>query len=273
MKRILSGLMIIAVMVLVFIFSHVPFVINAFIALISMGALYESLIITKYNESKVLMVTSLIFAGLYPFAAMLQVQFNGVFTFGILIFIIILFGALMIYYRSFSFEKICVIGVLTLIIPVFLTSLYYIRNKEFGLYYLIMVFLISWGSDTGALVIGSLFGARKMSPQISPNKTIAGGLGGVFASVIVVVCLVYCVSLFETGVTVNYLNAIICAVVGSVFSIFGDLSASLIKRTFKVKDFGKLIPGHGGVMDRFDSVLFTAPALFLLLSFLEIFVK
>lgn len=273
MKRILSGIIIIVVMILVFAFSHVPFVINAFIALISMGALYESLITTKYNESKVLIVASLIFAGAYPLAAMLSFSVNGVFTLGIFVFVMILFGALLIYYRTFSFEKICVICVLSLIIPVFMTTLYYTRIKEFGLYYLIFIFLASWGADTGALVIGSLFGARKMSPQISPNKTIAGGIGGIFASVAINLCLGYCASLFEPGLKVNYLNLVICAVVGAVFAIFGDLSASLMKRTFNVKDFGKLIPGHGGIMDRFDSVLFTAPALFLLFNLLEVFVK
>ena len=272
MKRILSGIVIIAVMVAVFIFSGVPFVLNAFIALMAMGAVYETLITTKYNESKVLIVASLVFAGAFPFLAMLPFRLNGgVFTFGIFAFIVILFGTLMIYYRSFSFEKICVICVISMLIPIFLTTLYYIRGMEYGLYYLIMVFLASWGCDTGALVMGSLFGARKMSPQISPNKTIAGGLGGVAVAIALNVCLAYCVSVFDTGVTVNYLNLIIITFAGAVMAIFGDLSASLIKRTFRVKDFGKLIPGHGGIMDRFDSVLFTAPVIFILLGFLEVF--
>ena len=116
-----------------------------------------------------------------------------------------------------------------------------------------LVVLTAFGTDIFAYFTGYLFGKHKLCPAISPKKTIEGAIGGVFGSVILSFAFIMIIQpdlLF---------HAIVIGVLGSIISQFGDLTASIIKRKIGIKDYGNLIPGHGGVLDRFDSVLFTAP--------------
>ena len=273
MKRVLSAVVILAVMVLVIAFSHVPFVLNVFVALISAAALYEAMVVTKYIESKFLIVISMTFAVCIPFVHMLPELLHSAVTFSIFVYTVVVFAALLIFYKVFSFERLAVIFLLSLMIPLFFTTMVYTRSLPYGLYNLILIFIVSWLTDTGGYIFGKLFGRHKMTPRISPKKTVEGAIGGVFASVVICTCFAYIVDLFDASVEVNYILVVVFAAVGAVFAIFGDLSASLIKRNFGVKDFGHLIPGHGGVMDRFDSVMFVAPALYLAFEALPVFFR
>ncbi len=119
-----------------------------------------------------------------------------------------------------------------------------------------LIFLIPFGSDTFAYFVGNLFGKRKLSPTISPNKSVEGAIGGVFGSV--ALSLIFNHYLWQ-GPAWKF---ILIGALGSVVSQMGDLIASKIKRTCHIKDYGDLIPGHGGVMDRFDSVLFSGPLIY-----------
>lgn len=271
MKRVLSGVVLVAVMLGVFSFSHVPFVLNVFVALISACALYEAMVVTKYIESKFLIVISMLFAFGIPFIHLLPEFLHSAVTFSIFVFTVIVFATFLIFYKVFSFERLAVIFLLSLIIPLFYTTLVYSRALPYGLYNLIFIFIVSWLTDTGGFLFGKLFGRHKMCPVISPKKTVEGAIGGIVSSAAICLCFMYIVDIFDPSVSVNYIVACICAVIGSVFAIFGDLSASLIKRNFNVKDFGNVIPGHGGIMDRFDSVLFVAPALYLAFEAFPIF--
>lgn len=131
-----------------------------------------------------------------------------------------------------------------------------------GLYWILFGFICSWVTDIGAYFAGRLLGKHKLSPKISPKKTVEGAVGGVvFAAAInAAVLAVFDQWVFESA-HIAYYVIIPLSIVLSVISMFGDLSASVIKRNFGVKDFGKLIPGHGGIMDRFDSCLFVFPVL------------
>lgn len=122
--------------------------------------------------------------------------------------------------------------------------------------YVWLVYIIAFGSDTFAYFTGKFFGKKKLYPEVSPNKTIEGAVGGVIGSTIL--SLIY----FNYLSINKYFYIIIFSVSTSIFSMVGDLTASKIKREFDVKDFGNLLPGHGGIMDRFDSVLFVAPAVY-----------
>jgi phosphatidate cytidylyltransferase len=119
-----------------------------------------------------------------------------------------------------------------------------------------LIFLTAFGTDIMAYFSGYLFGKHKLAPKISPKKTIEGSIGGILGSVLL--C-----GLFGFFVIPQILvHCIIIGVLGGIISQFGDLTASIFKRKMGIKDYGKLIPGHGGVLDRFDSVLFTAPMVY-----------
>jgi phosphatidate cytidylyltransferase len=134
-------------------------------------------------------------------------------------------------------------------------------------FYIGFIFIVSWGADTGAYFVGSFFGKRKLSPIISPNKSVEGAIGGMLmASILSVLWSLY----FEPSFLVF---SILLAVVGSIISIFGDLVASKIKREIGLKDYGKIMPGHGGVMDRFDSLILVTPVVYYMIVFYLVFVK
>ncbi len=130
-----------------------------------------------------------------------------------------------------------------------------------GVFDVWLIFLCSWGCDTCAYCVGMLLGKHKMAPVLSPKKSIEGAVGGVVGAM-----LLGGVFAALTGGIV-WMYAVICGV-GALISMVGDLAASAIKRQTGIKDYGRLIPGHGGVLDRFDSVIFTAPIIYFLASVL-----
>lgn len=149
-----------------------------------------------------------------------------------------------------------------------LSCIYQTREMEKGLYIVWLIFLCSWGCDTCAYCVGVLFGKHKMSPILSPKKSIEGAVGGIVGTFLLTAlyCTVFQKQMELTDVQVWIVSAI--SAVGGLFSMIGDLSASAIKRNYEIKDYGKLIPGHGGILDRFDSVIFTAPAIYYLTEYL-----
>ncbi len=147
-------------------------------------------------------------------------------------------------------------------VGVMLSFIYQTRMLENGGRYIIwLIFLSSWGCDTCAYCVGRKFGKHKMAPVLSPKKSVEGAVGGVAGAA--ALGIIY--ALLTRGPIVEYL--IICAA-GALISMVGDLAASAVKRNMNIKDYGKLIPGHGGVLDRFDSVIFTAPVIYFLAVFL-----
>lgn len=139
-----------------------------------------------------------------------------------------------------------------LYIPFFLFHIYYLDGSK----YIWLVFIIAFGTDTFAYLSGNLLGKRKLSPNISPNKTIEGSLGGIMGSV-------FCTTVYSIYYKLSPLwKLALLAVIASIFSQIGDLVASKIKRWAKIKDYGNIMPGHGGVLDRFDSIIFSSPIIY-----------
>ncbi len=132
---------------------------------------------------------------------------------------------------------------------------------------LLCTMFAAWLGDTFAYFFGSKFGKRKLSPKISPKKSVEGAIGGVAGSTVCsVIAYIVCEIFFFTNDTIKIWMVIPAAIILCVIGMCGDLSASVIKRNFGEKDFGNLFPGHGGVLDRIDSFLFTMPAIYILLS-------
>lgn len=140
---------------------------------------------------------------------------------------------------------------------VMLSFIYQTRMMEGGAFLVWLIFLCSWGCDTCAYCVGMLIGKHKMAPVLSPKKSVEGAVGGVVGAVLL--GAVYGVAV--KGEILEY--GVICGA-GALISMVGDLAASAIKRNHDIKDYGTLIPGHGGIMDRFDSVIFTAPVIYYL---------
>lgn len=148
--------------------------------------------------------------------------------------------------------------------PVMLSFVYLTRTSPQGIYMVWMILISSWGCDTCAYVVGKLIGKKRIFPVLSPKKSLEGCVGGVLGTTLI--GYLYGRFFVEQAVPdqrVTWIIAFICAV-GAVMSMVGDLAASAIKRNHNIKDYGKLIPGHGGIMDRFDSMIVTAPMIYFL---------
>lgn len=148
--------------------------------------------------------------------------------------------------------------------PVMLSFIYLTREQEVGKYIVWLILISSWGCDTCAYVVGMLIGKKKIFPVLSPKKSLEGCIGGVVgAGLIAALYAIFAVENVFPDKRVTIVITVIC-MVGAVMSQVGDLAASAIKRNHEIKDYGKLIPGHGGIMDRFDSVIVTAPMIYFL---------
>lgn len=149
-----------------------------------------------------------------------------------------------------------------------LSCIYQTRIMEMGAYIVWLIFLCSWGCDTCAYCVGVKFGRHKMSPVLSPKKSVEGAAGGL-AGTFLLTALYASVFREQMGITAGQILLLAAiSTAGGVISMIGDLAASAIKRNYEIKDYGTLIPGHGGILDRFDSVIFTAPVIYYLARYL-----
>ena len=149
-------------------------------------------------------------------------------------------------------------------VPVMLSCVYLTRSLENGFYFVCLIFLSSWICDACAYCVGMLFGRHKLAPRLSPKKSVEGAIGGIIGAAGAGALFgAFFANKMVPELSATLTFAIICGV-GAIISQIGDLAASAIKRNHDIKDFGKLIPGHGGILDRFDSVIFTAPVIYFL---------
>ena len=257
MTRLMSGIVLVAVLLATGIVGG-P-VMFAFTLLISLIGYWEFLKVFGL-EKNILGLLGFLFAVLYYAGMYLELSqaVTGILIIGYLM-------ALMAVY-VFTFPKYKTESILAAFfgfcyVPVMLSFLYQIRmlpveGKVTSVIYW-LIFICSWGCDTCAYIVGMLFGKHKMAPVLSPKKSIEGAIGGIAGAAL----LGYVYGMFFAAAPA--VIAALCAV-GAVVSQVGDLAASAIKRNHDIKDYGHLIPGHGGILDRFDSVIFTAPMIYTL---------
>lgn len=253
--RLLSGILLVIVALLTICTgSYVLYFTLLTISLIGMKELYT---VMKVREEH---VTALEIAGyasacLYYIAAGLDFEsygFMAIIGGLVLIMFVYVFG-----YPKYHANQIMAAYFGILYVAVMLSFIMLTRNLEGGKFLVWLIFLCSWGCDTCAYCVGKLIGKHKMAPVLSPKKSVEGGVGGVVGAALLGALYAWATK----GDVVGY--ALICAV-GGLISMVGDLAASAIKRNQGIKDYGKLIPGHGGILDRFDSVIFTAPVIYFL---------
>ena len=260
-------------LVLLFFFGAPVF--NGALSLILGVAVYELLQTAQYGKRKLITVVCVAFGALLPwFELPLLKPYRVLLLFAFAAF---LFAALLRWHDTLRTEQVSQIFFVSVVYPIALTTLLYIRD-DFGaskaLYYTVLIFLCAWMSDAGAYFAGRFFGKRKMAPNISPNKTVEGLIGGILASLISVVLVTFgysaLMSYLGEPVSINYLSLTGASVLATFVGVFGDLTASIMKRQNGIKDYGSIMPGHGGVVDRFDSVVFVAPCFYVWLRFFVI---
>ena len=172
--------------------------------------------------------------------------------------------------HAVNFRDICAILVGGVAIPMALTCLLRIRMLDFGTGLVLIPLIAAFCSDTMALFAGMACGKHKLSPKVSPKKTVEGAIGGLLGGIVGMV-IFQIVFHKVTGQPIPMLPCILMGLFGAAVGQLGDLSFSLIKREYGIKDYGRLLPGHGGVLDRFDSMVFCAPLIEMLILWLPAF--
>ena len=228
-----------------------------FAALLAIGS-YELLYRTHLVKHSRLVIYSSIMA----FAVVMWSYAGAVHAWlliGLLLYTIVLFAEMMADHVKVRIEMIALCYFAGAVVPFLLSSLIRILTMTTGRYVILIPFAIAFLSDGGAYFAGLKYGKHKLAPVVSPNKTIEGALGGLVAAMLGMLIYALVLDLAFQQFRVNYGIAILYGLVGSLVGVFGDLCFSIIKRQTGIKDYGNLIPGHGGVLDRFDSMMMVAP--------------
>ena len=185
-----------------------------------------------------------------------------------MIFILIVLMAVYVFtYPKYHADQVMAAFFGVVYVSVMLSYIYQTRILPGGIFTVWLVFVCSWGCDTCAYCVGMLIGKHKMAPILSPKKSVEGGIGGIVGAALIGILYALAVNYWGNAGE-DVLRYAIIGAAGGAISQIGDLAASAIKRYHNIKDYGKLIPGHGGILDRFDSVIFTAPIIYYLALFL-----
>jgi len=187
-------------------------------------------------------------------------------SFVVFVILAVLMSIIVFEHKKYNVSDIA-ITVFGIVYVVFLFSfIITTRNMENGAYYIWLIFISAWATDTFAFFTGITIGKRKLIPAVSPKKTKEGSIGGIIGCVIAV--SLYGIYLNSVLPKVPFYHFIIIGLLGGVISQIGDLAASAVKRFVNIKDYGNIMPGHGGVLDRVDSILFVAPVIYYYISFI-----
>lgn len=275
-KRILSALVAMALAISIMVIDNV-WLYTAAITFFSVVGVWELIRAVKCTEFKLLTTACLIVAFLAPPILILgKTMYLWLFDFIRPVFAgfaISLFAIMLTKHKRIKFEHITMCGSAALLIPAALSCVILFRYEAaqddvLGTFYLIYLLFCAWLGDSGAYFVGTFLGKHKLCPEVSPKKTVEGFIGGIITVGICVFLEAFIFNqFFLVDRQIDYVVIVIFGMIASVFGVLGDLSASVIKREFGVKDFGSIMPGHGGVLDRFDSVLFVAPFIFIIFKF------
>lgn len=261
-KRLISGVVLVLAALATIISGDMVLLLT--LLLTSLVGLFELYRAVRVQEKSFSMLAAVGYAGTLLYYLMLLFGLEAYSMIG-LIFLLAAFMSVYVFtFPKYRSEQVMASFFGVVYVSVMLSYIYQTRMMEDGAFLVWLIFLCSWGCDTCAYCVGVLFGKHKMSPKLSPKKSVEGAVGGVVgAAVLGAVYAAVIGKYLQTDSNHVVMYAAICAA-GALISMIGDLAASAIKRNHEIKDYGKLIPGHGGILDRFDSVIFTAPVIYFL---------
>lgn len=272
--RVISALVGLCILAVVIVFLD-TLLFNVVICALSLLAVWELMYAAGLTRHRSLIVLTMLLALAIPF-----VRAGVVYAFAqeiIFVLILLFFLVLLRKHTELGIAEIGMAFFFGTVVPVFFSCAVHLRDDfgaVLGCFYILMALGSAWLSDSCAYFTGIRFGKHKLAPVISPKKTIEGSLGGLVFGSLLLLALAWLyswiVGLLGFQVDVAYGKLLMVAPVVVVAGMLGDLSASAIKRGFHIKDYGHIMPGHGGVLDRFDSVLFTLPSMYILSRHVEL---
>ncbi len=256
--RIISGIVMGAIVAAVLAIGMLwnSIIITVAISLLAAGAAYELLHNAVGITSKAAIIGACVYSALSVFS--INFTFWAYFIVSV-IYVVYAVVVILKNHKDFPLAKIAAFGFMPLALSFAFFSLEGVINFAGGIYYLLLLLNFSSVCDMGAYFTGVTIGKHKLCPEISPKKTVEGAIGGIVWSMIVTVVLTLC---FKKAILLPVILTIPFCILGMI----GDLFASVIKRSVGLKDYGNLIPGHGGVLDRVDSIIMIAPPLFILIT-------
>lgn len=251
------------------------------LAVVAIIGVYEALNAVGSLKNAVISIPCFIYTAVVEFTFLAGDRLS-VIILATLAYVMIMFLCALGKYEKIHVSQIAMSVMMTMVVTFAFYSAIYLyygtdgsTPKTYGISMIIFCLLSSWLTDTGAYFVGTLFGRHKLSPRISPKKTIEGAIGGVVVCIALTWAIGFiCTSIFGIieGYTIRTANLIILTAICSIISMIGDLSFSVVKRTYGIKDYGNIMPGHGGILDRFDSFLFVTPCVCVLAKYLPVLV-
>ena len=272
-ERILSaGMLMIVLGAVVFLSIEFKIAIDIFVALIGAASVFEFCKAVKLLSLYQISIPSIMFAVLFP----LLMPFGAAPMLGYA-YTVIMLCMIVFFHEKISFKDFAYTYSMTVLITLCLSAISLIKDidADHRIMYFTMSITIPWLADVGAYFTGFFLGKHKLCPKKKKKKTVEGAVGGVLFCIFcsLAISFLFNIVVYGNNLNINYLNAFIIGAGGSLLSILGDLSFSVIKRAYAVKDYGDLIPGHGGILDRFDSVICFAPYMYFVLLYLPVVVN
>jgi phosphatidate cytidylyltransferase len=234
------------------------------VMLLSIMGLFEFYRVSRVRGVKPLNIAAYLLTIFYYYILNTKYDMNMFIPIALLLFLILL--CLPVINVKFNYFDIAITIFGFLYISILFSTIPLVNAKEYGTYLVWFIFISSWICDTAAYYTGRLFGRRKLCPKVSPKKTVEGSVGGILGSVLGCVIYGFILNHFVLNIPMYHYFAI--GLLAGVLCQFGDLTASSIKRNSEVKDFSNLIPGHGGILDRFDSILFAGVVVYYYITFI-----
>ncbi|MBR2715517.1 MAG: phosphatidate cytidylyltransferase [Ruminococcus sp.] len=257
-----------------------PIVITVAISLVTGLMCGELLTAKKLHKNLKIAIPSIIFGIAMPILSSTGFAFVALYLFAIIIFItsvichdyissedtLFTFGGcslITLSMTSFAYTACGKCG----LSPLFVSSC---NDKAYTAFFIVITLAIPWLADSGAYFTGMLLGKHKLCPNISPKKTVEGAVGGLVCGFLAVFLVRFVFTFIYPDATINYIPLIIIGLINPIVSIFGDLTFSIIKRSCGIKDFGSIMPGHGGMLDRFDSIILCAPLVYIVSQYFTV---
>jgi len=256
LKRVISGIIGAIILITVVLSGTVP--LRIAIGLVSALMVLE--LCRCVGASTVLMIPSALYAALLSSEVIPSAFRESIFC----LFLLLILTLALVKHKTLHISEVALSGLFTFFVGSFMGCVTKIRMEDGGAYWIWLIFIGAWLSDVFAYFSGRFFGKKKLMPSVSPKKTIAGAVGGALGAA--AGFLIFGFFAKEHLGAVNLLSLFGIGLIAAICGQVGDLVASVIKRQYGIKDYGRIMPGHGGAMDRFDSILFVAPVMWLYLQ-------